>query len=151
MNSPVDIVMVWNAKSAMRSPRRDVEALARFFADEFVGVTPMSSEGNEGRATRSDRLIRLRARVRCPEQFLFESLGFIEREMARASAVANCPACERGSEMTRARIADGACRRRDGYAAGRPNRWADGEADGAWERRTDAPEFADGQGSCGAG
>jgi len=28
---------------------------------------------------------------------------------------------------------------------------ADREADGAWERRTDAPEFTDDEGSCGAG
>src|SRR6266852_6400626 len=51
-----------------------------------------------------------------PEQLVCEALGFIEGEMAGAPAVANGLADERGSKMTRVRIADGACRRRDGYA-----------------------------------
>ena len=51
-----------------------------------------------------------------PEQLVFEPLGRIEGEMARAPAVADGLAYERGSEMTRVRIADGACGRRDRYA-----------------------------------
>ena len=43
-------------------------------------------------------------------------------------------------------------RGRDSAAAvARSDHWADREADGARERRTDAPEFADGEGACGAG
>src|SRR5438093_13434647 len=51
-----------------------------------------------------------------PEQLLFEPLGLIEREMARAPAVMNRLAYKSGSKMTRLRIRDGARRRRDGYA-----------------------------------
>src|SRR5438093_5660125 len=51
-----------------------------------------------------------------PEQLLFEPLGLIEREMARAPAVMNRLAYESGSKTTRMRIPDGARRRRDGYA-----------------------------------
>lgn len=43
-----------------------------------------------------------------PEQLLFELLGLIEREMARAPAVVNRLAYESRSKMTRVRIADGA-------------------------------------------
>ena len=51
-----------------------------------------------------------------PEQLVCEALGFIEGEMAGAPAVANGLADERGSKMTRVRIADGACSRRDWHA-----------------------------------
>src|SRR5438445_12158414 len=51
-----------------------------------------------------------------PEQLLFEPLGLIEREMARAPAVINRLAYESGSKMIRMRIPDGARSRRDWYA-----------------------------------
>ena len=51
-----------------------------------------------------------------PEQLLFEPLGLIEREMARAPAVINRLAYESWSKMRRVRVPDGACSRRDWHA-----------------------------------
>ena len=51
-----------------------------------------------------------------PEQLLFEPHGLIERQMARSPAVVNRLPYESGSKMTRVRIPDGACGRRDWHA-----------------------------------
>src|SRR3990172_4208981 len=73
--------------------------------------------GSASRGITADRFgtAILTARFR-PEQLLLETLGLIECEMARSPAVVNGLAYEGRSKVTRLRIADGACSRRDWHA-----------------------------------
>lgn len=50
------------------------------------------------------------------EQLLFELLGLVDGQMARSPAIVNCLSYQSGTKMTRVRIPDSACRRRDGHA-----------------------------------